>query len=205
MSSPTISKGRTWANGETVTPARLNTLVDSATLNFTKTNVLAGRSTSGAGVAEEIDCTSVGRDLIGAANSSAQRTVLGLGSVATQAASAVALTGGSAGLDVYQANNDTIVYGASIQLEFATTAKTTQTISLAGDLTLTTTNLASGRCKFLRLVGHTSDATLVVPAGWKFVNSAAPSTLAANKVALLFLLSFGTADSAVVASYAVQP
>lgn len=205
MSSPTISKGYTWANGATVTPTRLNDLVDDATLNFTKTNVLAGRSTAGAGVAEEIDCTSIGRDIIGAANFSAARTVLGLGTIATQAASAVALTGGIAGLDVYQANNDTIVYGASIQLEFATTAKTTQTISLGGDLTLTTTNLASGRCKFLRLVGHTSDATLTVPAGWKFVNSAAPSSLAANKVALLFLLSFGTADSAVVASYAVQP
>lgn len=204
MSSPTISKGYTWANGATVTPSRLNGLVDDATLNFTQTDVLAGRSTSGAGVAEEIACTAVGRAVLAAANAAAQRTALGLGSLATQAASAVALTGGSAGLDVYQANNDSITYGASIQLEFATSAKTTQTITLAGNLTLTTANLASGRCKFIRLVGHSSAATLTVPAGWKFVNSAAPSTLAANKVALLFLMAFGTTDASVVASYAVE-
>lgn len=48
------------------------------------TDKLLGRSTAGAGVVEEITCTSAGRALIDDADASAQRTTLGLGAVATQ-------------------------------------------------------------------------------------------------------------------------
>jgi hypothetical protein len=78
-------------------------------------------------------------------------------------------------------------------------------IALTGNLTLTTSNLASGRAKFIRLTADASTRTLTFPAGWTFLNSTAPGTLAAGKTALLFLIAFGTTDSTVVASYAVQP
>jgi len=59
--------------------------------NVTATDKLLGRSTAGAGVVEEIACTSAGRALIDDADASAQRTTLGLGN------SAVLDTGTGAG------------------------------------------------------------------------------------------------------------
>jgi len=48
------------------------------------TDKLLGRSTSGAGNVEEITCTAAGRALLDDADSGAQRTTLGLGTLATQ-------------------------------------------------------------------------------------------------------------------------
>jgi len=80
MTYPTISKGFTWTPGATVMPSRLNLEIDAATLNFTKTNVFAARQTAGAGVAEEADISTVGFSLVAAANATAMRVVLGVGS-----------------------------------------------------------------------------------------------------------------------------
>ena len=63
--------------------------------NVSTTDKLLGRSTAGAGNVEEITCTAAGRALLDDADATAQRTTLGLGSIATQAASAVAITGGT--------------------------------------------------------------------------------------------------------------
>lgn len=51
--------------------------------NVSATDKLLGRSTAGAGTVEEITCTSAGRALIDDVDASAQRTTLGLGSLAT--------------------------------------------------------------------------------------------------------------------------
>jgi hypothetical protein len=63
--------------------------------NVSATDRLLGRSTAGAGVVEEIACTSAGRALLDDADAATQRTTLGLGSIATQASNAVAVTGGT--------------------------------------------------------------------------------------------------------------
>ena len=63
--------------------------------NVSATDKLLGRFTAGAGNVEEITCTAAGRALLDDADATAQRTTLGLGSIATQAASAVAITGGT--------------------------------------------------------------------------------------------------------------
>jgi hypothetical protein len=205
MSSPTISIGYTWASGATVMPSRLNQATNSATINFTQTAVLAARVSAGAGVAEEVPFTSVGQAVCAAATQAAARSAIGAGTIASQAADAVSLTGGLAELDVYRAKNDSISYAGSVALDFSSAAKTTQTIALTGNLTITSSNLASGRAKFIRLTADASTRTLSFPAGWTFLNSTAPGSLPAGKTALLFLIAFGTTDSTVVASYAVQP
>ena len=52
--------------------------------NVSATDRLLGRATTGAGAVEEITCTAAGRALIDDANAAAQRTTLGLGTLATQ-------------------------------------------------------------------------------------------------------------------------
>lgn len=59
------------------------------------TDKVLGRESGGAGTIEEITCTAAGRALIDDASASDQRTTLGLGTVATQDAATVAITGGS--------------------------------------------------------------------------------------------------------------
>lgn len=59
-------------------------------LHASATDVVFGRSTSGAGAGEEISCTAAGRALLDDADAAAQRTTLGLGTAATQASTAFA-------------------------------------------------------------------------------------------------------------------
>jgi|GEM_PF-2309390 len=66
-----------------------------STITASATDRLLGRSSAGAGVVEEIACTAAGRALLDDADNAAQRTTLGLGTMATQSAASVAITGGS--------------------------------------------------------------------------------------------------------------
>ena len=74
------------ANDAVVTADILNANVTYAKIqNVSATDRLLGRSTAGAGVVEEIVCTAAGRALIDDASAAAQRTTLGLGTIATAA------------------------------------------------------------------------------------------------------------------------
>jgi hypothetical protein len=86
------------ANDAVVTADILNASVTYAKIqNVSATDRLLGRSTTGAGVVEEIVCTAAGRALIDDADAAAQRTTLGLGTMATQATTAyLPTTGGTA-------------------------------------------------------------------------------------------------------------
>lgn len=71
------SSGASWTiDNAAVTYAKIQ--------NVTATDRLLGRQTAGAGTVEEITCTAAGRSLIAGVDAAAQRSTLGLGSVATQ-------------------------------------------------------------------------------------------------------------------------
>ena len=80
-----------WDEAHTVAD---NTLV-AAKLSASDTDIIFGRSTAGAGAGEEVPCTAAGRALLDDAAASDQRTTLGLGTIATQSAASVAITGGT--------------------------------------------------------------------------------------------------------------
>jgi hypothetical protein len=116
----------------TVTTAKLvNSNVTYAKIqNVSATNKLLGRATAGAGVIEEIICTAAGRALIDDADAAAQRTTLGLGTISTQAANSVAISGGAI-------NSTTIG---------ATTASTGAFTSLSATGVLTVSAGSAGAC-----------------------------------------------------------
>jgi hypothetical protein len=97
----------------------------------------------------------------------------------------------------------TITYSATVTLDFAARNRRIDTISLTGALELLSSNLANGQEVRLRLVCDATERALTFPTDWKFVGTK-PSTLAASKVAILSLASFGTTNADVVAAYAVQ-
>jgi hypothetical protein len=92
----------------------------------------------------------------------------------------------------------------TIDLDMAVLDGSYQMISLSGDPTFTTSNRAAGRTVTLRLAAGGSSRTLVFPS-FVFVGSAAPTTLAANKVGVLTVTFFDTSDANAVAAWAAEP
>jgi hypothetical protein len=100
-------------------------------------------------------------------------------------------------------SQDPLVYASSINLNLAT-GYSGKRLTLGGNLTLTASGHGYGRYILMRIVCDGSLRTLTFPAGWKFVGSAVPANIAANKTGLLELWCFGTTDSDVVAKWLVE-
>ena len=77
-----------------------------------------------------------------------------------------------------------------------------QTISISAATTFTTSNRAIGKSKTIKITTDGTLRTLTFPA-WKFVG-AKPADQAASKIGILTITSFGTADTDIVAAYAVE-
>jgi hypothetical protein len=174
---------------------KLDGVASGATQNSSDATLLNRANHTGTQAASTIsDSTTAGRALLTAADAAAQRTSLGLGTAATSATGDFLPTTFSA---------SAITYAATVTLDMSALAGGYRTISLTGDLTLATSNRASGRQVTLRLVCDATQRTLTFPAGWVFVGTK-PSNIAASKTAVLSLTFFGTADTDCVAAYGVQ-
>lgn len=84
----------------------------------------------------------------------------------------------------------------SVALDFATRVGTRPPITLTGNITFTTSNLAAGRHLELRITGGGSSYTITWPA-FKAFGAALPTTLAAGKVLIVSLLANSTTDASV--------
>lgn len=123
------SSGTTWTiDNDAVTYAKIQ--------NVSATDKLLGRSTSGAGDIEEITCTSAGRALIDDTDASAQRTTLGLGTLATQDGT---FSGTSSGTNTGDQTSIVGITGTKSQFD---TAVTDGNILYVGDVTQYTDELA---------------------------------------------------------------
>jgi hypothetical protein len=69
---------------------------------------------------------------------------------------------------------------------------------------LTSANLIAGGCVLVKISADASARNLIFPA-WKFLGSAAPVSIAANKTGLLELWSTSTTDALVLARWSVEP
>lgn len=97
-----------------------------------------------------------------------------------------------------------LAYAATVNLDMAALAGLYRTLTLTGNVTFTTSNLAAGRAVVIRLLPGASARTLAFPADWVFLG-AVPTTLAGDKTAVLSVTFFGAADTDAVVAYAVQP
>lgn len=96
----------------------------------------------------------------------------------------------------------TLTAAASVALDFA--AAGLATLTTDQNTTFTTSNRAAGRQPYnLRIIGGGAH-TLTFPAGWKWLNSTMPAAIASGKTGRLCLECYGSADTDVVASFAVE-
>jgi len=96
-----------------------------------------------------------------------------------------------------------LTYNTTTNLDVTALNGQHRTITLTGNLTLTTSNCANGCTIVIRLLPGGSQRTLTFPVDWTFVGTK-PVTLSASKTAILSLTFFGTTNADCVASYAVQ-
>ena len=73
-----------------------------------------------------------------------------------------------------------------------------------GDVSLTSANRLPSRCCWVFLTCGATGRNVSFPAGWKFVGGAAPTSIAANKTALLELWCLGSNESDVMARWSAQ-
>tara|TARA_R110000868_G_scaffold366441_1_gene629343 strand:- start:896 stop:1729 length:834 start_codon:yes stop_codon:yes gene_type:complete len=112
--------------------------------------------------------------------------------------------GGTLGLTMTNAQgfvpSGVALSGTSVAIDF--NAAPIKTLTLSGNTTFTTSNLAAYVSVTVVVLGDGSSRTLTFPS-WKWVSST-PTALAANKNAVLSLLSRSTTDANVIASWVVE-
>jgi hypothetical protein len=98
----------------------------------------------------------------------------------------------------------TLTYGATNDINFA--GATFKLLVLTSNSVFTASNVTAGREVVIRLQCSNGSvgSTFTFPS-WKFVNAAAPTGIAAAKVATLRLTAFGTAATNIQAQFFAEP
>lgn len=126
---------------------------------------------------------------------------------ATGANGATGATGATGPQGATQADSHSVVtYNANVALDF-NDASNFHTITLAGAITFTSSNLATMREKIVRIICDGSSRLITFPASWIFVGDLITGnvyTLTASKVLMFSAKAFGATDADVVAAAGVQ-
>lgn len=101
-------------------------------------------------------------------------------------------------------SHTTLTYAATTDIDLDGAVTDLQTLTLTGNVTLTTSNRAAGCEKKLRIIASGGARTFTALPSWVWVGGTAPASLASGKTAILTLTCFGTADTDIVAKYEVQ-
>ena len=98
--------------------------------------------------------------------------------------------------------HSTLTYATSVDVSMI--SEGLRTVTMTGNITFSLTNKAAGRAVTVRVIND-SPATnnLTFNANWRFVTTK-PATIAPNKLGLLKLTAYGTADTDVVAEWLVE-
>lgn len=123
-------------------------------------------------------------------------------SVTNQAVFNQLVTNAEAQLKRLVLSQELLTYATNVNLNFQSFSG--KRLTLAGNVTFSASGHLFGAYIIVRIVCDGTNRTLIFPAGWKFVGGAAPSSINANKIALLQLWAFGSTDADVVAQYAVE-
>jgi hypothetical protein len=110
---------------------------------------------------------------------------------------------GATGPEPITVTQQTLSYSSTTDLDMDSITGTFQTITLTNDVTFTTSNRAAGRFVSIRIIPGSSLRTLTFPTDWKFVGQK-PADIAADKVGVLSITFFGTADADCISAYAVE-
>ena len=102
----------------------------------------------------------------------------------------------------YFQNHSTLTYGATTDVDF--NADGYRTLTLAGNVTFTSSNRGAGRTLVVRILSDGLQRTFTFPVGWKF-HGGSPANIPANRTAILSLTCFGSADNDIVAAYSAEP
>lgn len=95
-----------------------------------------------------------------------------------------------------------VTYGSTTTFDFNDPDE--QTLTLTGNPTFATSNRAAGRSKVIKIDPGASNRTITYPA-WVPINAALPTTFLANKIVILTLKCWGSAETDIVAAVGAQP